>query len=265
MTPTFFRQSSADCDAAMRQAIVSLWRTAFGDGEDFVRTFLAQSGAEGFFFLRDGAPRLCAMLFRLPLSAENRTDGRRLRGGYLYAVATDPAFRGQGLCRRLLGLAEEGMDFLTLIPADDGLYEAYHRMGFTVRLETRFPLFIDRRGLSSLLLPPGLPEPDAPPPPAGELYADMRRYLRPGDLLRSEAFFRLAVEDCGAARLKGGGWLVFDKSFSGNTIKIYEMYCPFETFSAIMKQYGGPAARFGLLRPIAPGLLLTPGLGLYLQ
>ena len=76
---------------------------------------------------RDGE-RLAAMCFALPqqLSCGDTV----LSAAYLYAVATDEGYRGQGLCRALLAFAEKelkkrGADAVLLVPADEGLAAMY--------------------------------------------------------------------------------------------------------------------------------------------
>jgi predicted GNAT family N-acyltransferase len=54
---------------------------------------------------------------------------------YVYAVVTDPAHRGKGLCRKLMAdvhsfLAKQGYDSVMLVPADEGLREMYRKMGY---------------------------------------------------------------------------------------------------------------------------------------
>ena len=54
---------------------------------------------------------------------------------YIYAVVTDPAHRGKGLCRKLMAdvhrlLAERGYDSAMLVPADEALRKMYRKMGY---------------------------------------------------------------------------------------------------------------------------------------
>ena len=54
---------------------------------------------------------------------------------YVYAVVTDPAHRGRGLCRKLMEdvhtlLKAQGYDSVMLVPADEGLREMYQKLGY---------------------------------------------------------------------------------------------------------------------------------------
>ena len=54
---------------------------------------------------------------------------------YVYAVVTDPAHRGRGLCRKLMAdvhvlLKARGYDSVMLVPADEGLREMYRKLGY---------------------------------------------------------------------------------------------------------------------------------------
>ena len=62
-----------------------------------------------------------------------------LRGYYLYAVGTDPAFRSLGLMRRTIAMAGGESDFSFLIPAADMLASSYGRMGYTAMARSPFP------------------------------------------------------------------------------------------------------------------------------
>lgn len=64
-----------------------------------------------------------------------QSNGTEYNGAYLYALATDKRFRGQGIMGRLIQHAKElakmqELDFLYLIPAEESLYEYYKRFDF---------------------------------------------------------------------------------------------------------------------------------------
>jgi GNAT superfamily N-acetyltransferase len=65
-----------------------------------------------------------------------KKDGKMFNGRYLYAAATLSEYRGQGLMSKLIkealdyGKSNE-LDFIALVPADDGLYNYYSRFGFS--------------------------------------------------------------------------------------------------------------------------------------
>lgn len=106
-----------------------LWKKAFGDPDAFL---------DGFFSTGYD-PRRCrcvlvdnqvaAALYWFDISWDD------LKCAYLYAVATDPDFRGRGLCRVLMAdtatlLKEAGYDGLLLVPQEEGLFSMYAKMGY---------------------------------------------------------------------------------------------------------------------------------------
>ncbi len=78
--------------------------------------------------IREGDKPL-AMLFSIPYPI--KTEVGEVEARYLYAVATDPAHRGRGLARRLLGevIAEGYPVFLR--PSSPSLFDFYQKAGLT--------------------------------------------------------------------------------------------------------------------------------------
>lgn len=107
----------------------ALWRQAFGDPDVFI---------EGFF--RTGfSPERCRCLYEEGALAaalywfDFSCRGKKL--AYLYAVATDEAFRGRGLCRRLTEQTHEQLKRLgyagaILVPARPELFSMYEKLGY---------------------------------------------------------------------------------------------------------------------------------------
>lgn len=112
-----------------RGALKALWQQAFGDTQAFI---------DGFFRVgfsvercrcieRDG--KLAAALYWF----DCRWEGKKL--AYIYGVATDKDFRGQGLCRHLMEethghLQARGYAGAVLVPAGEGLFGMYGKMGY---------------------------------------------------------------------------------------------------------------------------------------
>lgn len=115
------------------EAAKSLWTDAFGDETAYQEEFYRLCAPGGPLVLtQDG--ELCAML-ALPELALVLADGRRLRAGYIYALATRPDRRGQGHASLLIEAAAElagsrGWDCLLTVPARPGLFRFYERRGF---------------------------------------------------------------------------------------------------------------------------------------
>ena len=106
-----------------------LWKAAFGDTDEFLDMFYATAYApQRCRCILDGN-RVAAVLYWFDCSCE----GRRL--AYIYAVATDPSYRNQGLCRRLMADTHAHMKSLgyagaMLLPQDPGLRKMYATMGY---------------------------------------------------------------------------------------------------------------------------------------
>ena len=141
-----------------------LWSAAFGDDgwiDSFFRTAYRPENTLAIF--RDG--QLAAGLAWMQTSCQ----GRKL--AYLYAVATEPEYRHQGLCRELMANAQETLaarsyDGSVLVPADDGLRQMYAGMGYR-----------NFGGVENLTLTAGEPVSLRKVPP--EEYAALRRKYLP--------------------------------------------------------------------------------------
>ena len=124
-------------------ALRALWATAFGDGADYIdRFFTVYWRPERMLVLEaDGAPRAMAAWFDMPLVS---AQGATLPAAYLYAVATEPPYRGRGLAGQLLDYAAEylagrGYAALTTVPASPSLRGFFAGCGFSERFS------LDRR------------------------------------------------------------------------------------------------------------------------
>lgn len=107
----------------------TLWKAAFGDTDAFL----------DIFFEKGFSPRRCRCVSRNGSLAgalywfDASCNGQKL--AYLYGIATDPDFRGQGLCRALVDdakklLAANGFSGLLLVPENESLAAMYRKMGF---------------------------------------------------------------------------------------------------------------------------------------
>ena len=106
-----------------------LWKQAFGDTDAYLDLFFgtAFSPARGLC-TTDGDTVAAAMYW---LDCEYA--GSQI--AYLYAVATDKAYRGRGLCRQLTEqahdiLKDRGYAGAILVPAEPELFQMYGKMGY---------------------------------------------------------------------------------------------------------------------------------------
>ena len=118
-----------------------LWKTAFGDDDAFIDWFYDCRGPEAQVpvVLEDGA--VVSMLTLLPHTL-SLPDGGTASARYVYALATDPAARSKGYGRQLLRwtdtfLKEQGVDCLTIVPAEPSLFKFFATVDFTASFSTR--------------------------------------------------------------------------------------------------------------------------------
>ena len=106
-----------------------LWKLAFGDTDDFLDVFFSTAYVpDRCRCIREGNA-IPAALYWLDM------DCGAQKFAYIYAVATNPDYRGRGLCRMLMEdtaavLTAWGYDGAILVPQDEGLRTMYGRMGY---------------------------------------------------------------------------------------------------------------------------------------
>lgn len=170
----------------------ALWAAAFGDDgwiDSFFRTAFREENTLAIF--REG--QLAAGLSWMQTSCQ----GRKL--AYLYAVATAPEYRHQGLCRELMAKTQEvltsrGYDGSVLVPADDGLRQMYAAMGYR-----------NFGGVQNLTLTAGKPVSLREVTP--EEYAALRRnYLPVGGIVQEDGATEYLAES--AKLYAGDGFLL---------------------------------------------------------
>ena len=107
-----------------------LWKQAFGDTDAFLDCFFQAAYAPHRCRCVYDGDALAAMLYWFDCTWEDK------KLAYLYAVATDVAFRGQGFCRRLIEdthrhLNALGYDGSILVPRTEALFSMYEKLGYT--------------------------------------------------------------------------------------------------------------------------------------
>lgn len=111
-------------------ALRSLWKKAFGDTDAFLDLFFSTAYSPRHCRCITVQGQVAAALYWFDCQSEEELYA------YIYAVATDPAFRGQGLCRILMEnthelLKEQGYAGAILVPGEPGLFDMYEKMGYT--------------------------------------------------------------------------------------------------------------------------------------
>lgn len=110
-------------------ALRALWKIAFGDEDAFLDVFFSTAFSPDRSRCILEGERILAVLYWFDVSCRDQ------KFAYLYAVATDPAHRGEGLCRRLMEdtavhLTGLGYSGLILVPQTESLRAMYRKMGY---------------------------------------------------------------------------------------------------------------------------------------
>ena len=111
-----------------------LWLEVFCDDADFVDVFFEKFYRPSKCLLRYDGKRLVSMLFWMDVSA--KYNRKRLKGAYLYGVATSPDERHAGHFSHLHEefinkVSEKKYDFVAAIPEKESLFSFYKRFGYT--------------------------------------------------------------------------------------------------------------------------------------
>lgn len=107
-----------------------LWKQAFGDTEEFLEDFFCVAFSQERCATLEKDGKLAAMLYWFDCTWEGR------KVAYIYAVATDEAYRNQGLCRTLMEqthhrLRASGYAGAVLVPGSLQLFTMYEKLGYT--------------------------------------------------------------------------------------------------------------------------------------
>ena len=110
-------------------ALRTLWTECFGNEENWIDAFFSTAFDPNHVCCLNRQGSLAAGLCWM----DTYCQGRPL--AYLYAIATDPEHRHQGLCRELMGkahdhLARQGYAGTVLVPGDEGLRQMYGKMNY---------------------------------------------------------------------------------------------------------------------------------------
>lgn len=107
----------------------TLWQQAFGDDDRFLDQFFTTAFSPDRCLCIPAEDAVAAALYWLDCTCR----GEKL--AYLYAVATDLSYRGQGLCHALMSKTHEllqghGYAGIILVPGSESLFRFYEKMGY---------------------------------------------------------------------------------------------------------------------------------------
>lgn len=120
--------------AGDRAALQALWFQCFGDDAAYTRLYFERYDICRQVFVARVERELAAMAIWFPATLAN-ADGAEYPAAYLYAVATEPAYRNKGVCHQLMAFAEKwlksaGVQVVTLVPGSRELFRFYEKLGY---------------------------------------------------------------------------------------------------------------------------------------
>jgi predicted N-acetyltransferase YhbS len=110
--------------------LTTLWQQAFGDTSEFIRGFFETGFSPERCMLAEENGILLGALYWFDCQWESK------KIAYLYAVSTDEAHRGKGICTALMDathnhLQKENYDGCILVPAEEHLFRFYEKLGYS--------------------------------------------------------------------------------------------------------------------------------------
>ena len=125
MKSALFRNANQEDISALR----SLWLKTWPEDRAYAECFFAQSFSPEDTYVAESNGKISGMFFSLK-GYEFFIGDYSFPASYLYALAVEPTFRGQGIGRKLTAYAaagdhRQGIQFVFLNPADDPLREWY--------------------------------------------------------------------------------------------------------------------------------------------
>lgn len=109
--------------------ITDLWHKAFGDSEDYIRFYLEHRFTDENLYCIRKEGKIVAMTTAMPATLKGEKE--EIPVLYLYAVATDPEYRKQGLATKIIKHIMDRHEMpLVLQPEDEKLEKFYQSMGF---------------------------------------------------------------------------------------------------------------------------------------
>lgn len=112
------------------KGLKDLWKQAFGDTDEFLEDFFCVAFSEERCATTEEDGKIAAMLYWFDCAWEGK------KVAYIYAVATDEAYRNRGLCRALMESTHQKLQSLgyagaVLVPGSLSLFSLYKKLGYT--------------------------------------------------------------------------------------------------------------------------------------
>lgn len=106
-----------------------LWQEVFGDSDEFLDAFFKTAFSPERAMAVYVNDKIVSMLYWFNCECWGKPMA------YIYAVGTDIAYRGRGICRKLMEcthqkLLRDGYSGAILVPGENSLFEFYGKMGY---------------------------------------------------------------------------------------------------------------------------------------
>ncbi len=110
-----------------------LWQEVFGDSKEAVDIFFEMMFDTSHCFAHLQDTKITSWLYLLPCKI--KFDSQIFSGAYLFAAGTKKEYRRKGIMSTLINEAQDfaknqGLDFISLVPANETLYSYYEKFGF---------------------------------------------------------------------------------------------------------------------------------------
>ncbi len=116
-----------------KMSLKRLWADTFGDNDEYIGLLFDCGHTPSECFAEIIGDEVVSVLYLL--AGKIKADGREFEGRYLYAAATAQNHRRKGLMEKLIKESQEyvrenGLSFISLVPANEGLYNYYSKFDF---------------------------------------------------------------------------------------------------------------------------------------
>ncbi len=115
------------------EELKKLWALCFDDSPEVIENFFIKTVTpENVVATFNGKKAVNAMYL---LDSEISIKDNKYNALYIYAVCTDPSFRGKGIMKEAFSFLENlvflrNIDYLFLVPANESLFGMYEKLGF---------------------------------------------------------------------------------------------------------------------------------------
>ncbi len=149
------------CDAVLRPwraedvpQLTALWQDAFGDDDDYIRTYHGLVLRPGGCVVAQADGRVVSAMYVMDGPNLAIAPGEKRTAAYTYALATLPPYRGRGIgaavYKACVAAALDRADVACVLPAEPGLYPFYERAAANIPLSYAREARFSRQELGTL-------------------------------------------------------------------------------------------------------------------